>query len=140
MPLLVQMARCADAEEEVTDLSTMLSGSAQIRREKVRRHNLSRFLHLHRFYTKITNHDLVEHLDAIEVIHRGVSLNGHELYRDEVVFHLLRPLTGYWRDFVEHLDVMFDIQMFAKLLITNLRKMWVINSKYYRVMERSGGV
>ncbi|KAL2538494.1 hypothetical protein Fot_19885 [Forsythia ovata] len=118
----------------------MLSGSAQIRREKVRKHNLSRFLHLHRFYTKNTNHDLVEHLDAIEVIHRGVSLNGHELYRDEVVFHLLRPLIGYWRDFVEHLDVMFDLQMFAKLLITNIRERWVINSKDYRVMERSGGV
>ncbi|KAL2508204.1 hypothetical protein Fot_31851 [Forsythia ovata] len=89
-----------------------------------------------KFYTKNSNHDLMKHLDAIKVIHRGASLNGHQVCRDEAVFNILRTLTGYWRDFVEQLDVMFDRQMSAKLLIANLRERWVINSKDYKVMER----
>ncbi|KAL2508852.1 hypothetical protein Fot_32499 [Forsythia ovata] len=117
----------------------MPSGSGQIRREKVKRHNLSKFLHLLKFYTKNPNHDLMEHLNAIEVIHRGASLNGHELCREEAVFLLLRTLTGYWRDFTKQLDVMFDRQMSAKFFITNLRERWVIKSKDYRVMERPEG-
>ncbi|KAL2475479.1 hypothetical protein Adt_36215 [Abeliophyllum distichum] len=75
----------------------MPSGSARIRRQKVRRQNLSRFLHLLRFYTKNPNHDLMEHLDAIEEIHRRASLYGHELCREEAVFHLFITLYGYWR-------------------------------------------
>ncbi|KAL2541675.1 Uncharacterized protein Adt_02653 [Abeliophyllum distichum] len=81
----------------------------------------------------------MEHLDAIEEIHRGTSLNGHELHRDEAVFHLLRTLTGYWRDFAEQLDVIFDRQMPVKLLIANLRERWVINSKDYRMIRRPKG-
>ncbi|KAL2491886.1 hypothetical protein Adt_27514 [Abeliophyllum distichum] len=81
----------------------------------------------------------MEHLEAIEEIHRGASLNGHELCRDEAVFYLLRTITGYWRDFFEQLDVMFDGQMSIKLLIANLRERWVINSKNYRMMRRPKG-
>ncbi|KAL2495587.1 Uncharacterized protein Fot_39344 [Forsythia ovata] len=81
----------------------------------------------------------MEYLEAIEEIHRGASLNGHELCRDEAVFHLLRTLTGYWRDFAEQLDVMFDRQMSVKLLIANLRERWVFNSKDYRRIRRPKG-
>ncbi|KAL2517806.1 hypothetical protein Adt_14053 [Abeliophyllum distichum] len=81
----------------------------------------------------------MDHSDAIEIIHRGTSLYRHECCRDEAVFHLLKTLTGYWKDFFEQLDVMFDHQMSGKLLIDNLRKRRVINNKDYRVMERPEG-
>ncbi|KAL2532829.1 Uncharacterized protein Adt_06180 [Abeliophyllum distichum] len=81
----------------------------------------------------------MEHLDAIKEIHRETSLNGHELCRDEAVFHLLRTLTEYWRDFAEQLDVMFDRQICVELLIVNLRERWVINNKDYRMIRRPKG-
>ncbi|CAA3031173.1 Hypothetical predicted protein [Olea europaea subsp. europaea] len=86
----------------------MVNGRSQLAREQTQRHEM--FLRLYRTYVRNPNHNMLEHLDTIERITRGAENNRHEFHRDEIVYHLYRTLSPYWRRFIERLEEMFEYQ------------------------------
>ncbi|KAL2461927.1 Uncharacterized protein Adt_45347 [Abeliophyllum distichum] len=85
------------------------------------------FLRLHKTYVKNPNHNLLEHLNPVNKIIRGADKNGHSFHRDEIVYHLQRTLSPYWKQFMDEIEQKFEYQTPSALLMMSLREKWLIN-------------
>ncbi|CAA3006783.1 Hypothetical predicted protein [Olea europaea subsp. europaea] len=113
----------------------MVSGQGQTSRTE----RCNYFTWLHRNYKKNPNHDLIQYLDAMEKIYRRARANGYQFHRDEIVYHLDRTLTPYWKQFIKGIEETFDDQTPPNLLLRCIRERWRVNCEDVRDTSKMPG-
>ncbi|CAA2990526.1 Hypothetical predicted protein [Olea europaea subsp. europaea] len=75
----------------------------------------------------------------MERIYRGAKANGYQFHRDEIVHHLDRTLTPYWRQFIKGIEETFDYQTSPDLLLRCMRERWRVNCEDVRDNNKMPG-